>query len=112
MGGAKGGTKSVRKKHHVPAWDMAWQRDGVVEITKPAPIDYVKEVEQSKDAGAELAQEIIASRREISRIKSQMKLSSNREALNAMEVEISRIEEHLKKEKQESEESLLMLLLT
>lgn len=95
-----GGSK---KKHHVPYWDTVWERPDV-------PVEVVEAVEV-KALAKDTAEAIISHRREISRIKTQMRLSSNEAALSAMSQEIDAIERHLKRVKDEADETLILMLL-
>ena len=116
--GTDGGAKR-KKRQRIPGWDAIWQfdKDVAPETLRPAPepvADTPREAAEYQDAKAqaeELAQIIIAHRREISRIRTQMKLSSNEMALQAMQAEIGRIEAHLARVKQEAEDMLLLTIL-
>ena len=111
-------------KHHIPQWDMAWQREferplepSVTEDALLSPeiergvSPEVVEVVNAKAEAQALAQAIISHRRETSRIRSQMRLSSNAAALAVMEAEIGKIEAHLAKVKREAEDMLVLTLL-
>ena len=109
--GPDGGAK--KKKHRVAPWDINWQKNGEIpqpeEETKPAP--EVVEFADAKESAQRTAQEIIQARREISRIRTQMRLSTNEAALQALQQEIVKVEKHLAKVKQDEEELLMITLL-
>lgn len=71
----------------------------------------VLEVGEVKQLAQVTAQKLIEGRREISRIKTQMRLSSKAEALAVMASEIESIEKHLSQVKRESDDLLLITLL-
>ena len=82
-------------------------RQTVDEQTPPEAVEVI----DAKAQANELAQRIIAHRREISRIKTQMRLSSNAQALKVMEAEIEAIEKHIQQDKREAEDFLLLTII-
>ena len=118
VGGGAGGKRKKRKQHIAP-WDLAWQETGYKrpipliqpEIDQETPPEVVEVINAKAHAEA-LAKATIEHRREISRIRAQMRLSSNEAAHKAMEAEIGKIEAHLAKLKQEAEDMLLLTLIT
>lgn len=91
------GSKSAPS--HVPVRDLREPED-IPEIRREA-----------KAVGDRTAEEIIASHREISRIKTQMRLTDNAAAMRAMEAEISKIEAHLAKVKAEDDAFLFIFMM-
>ncbi len=74
----------------------------------------VKHDEATQEAvvlGEDIAQQIIESGREVARIKTQMRLSSNSAAIQAMESEIAAIEKHLKAAKRQAEDDLILSII-
>ena len=110
-----GSGKRKRRKHHIPSWDLVWQipdydrpippiHPETDRATQPAVIEVI-----NAEAEAEaLRRAILEERSEISRIKKQIQLSSNRSVVSSMKAEISRIEAHIVKMNQEVEDTLLM----
>ena len=117
VGGGAGG-KRKKRKHHIPSWDLAWQEPIYEkplppvqpEIDRETPPEVVEVVNAKAQAEA-LAKATIEHRREISRIRAQMRLSSNQAALDVMAAEIGKIEAHLAKLKQEAEDMLMLTIL-
>ena len=110
-----GSGKHKRRKHHIPSWDLVWQTP---DYERPLPpvrpeIDRATQTEAIEVINAEaeaeaLRRSILEARGEISRIKKQIQLSSNRSVAASMKAEINRIEAHIVKMKQEVEDTLLM----
>lgn len=71
----------------------------------------VTDAQEAKAAAQALAQTIIEHRREISRIKTQMRLSSNVEALAVMDTEIAKLETIIAQSKRDADDMLLLAIL-
>ena len=117
VGGGTGG-KRKKRKYHIAPWDLAWQEpiyDKPLppvqpEIDRETPPEVV-DVVNARAQAETLAKGTIEHRREISRIRAQMRLSSNEAALRTLEAEIGKIEAHLAKLKQEAEDMLMLTIL-
>ena len=112
LGGRRRG-KRKKQKHHIASWDLAWQEPlppVQPEIDRETPPEVV-EVVNARAQAETLAKATIEHRREISRIRAQMRLSSNEAALRTLEAEIGKIEAHLAKLKQEAEDMLMLTIL-
>ena len=106
----QGGGSGCKRKHRLLAEEPLPVRDYQQQIDRDTPQESL-EVIRAKSEAAILAQAIIEQRREISRIKAQMRLSTNPEAMQAMEREIAAIEKHLLQIKRDAEDMLLLTIL-
>ena len=102
-----GSGRDARGEHSQPSGVPVRYRQEIDQETPPEVIDVVN----AKAEAEALARAIIEQRREISRIKTQMRVSTNREALKVMEAEIEKLELDLSRTKREAEELLLLTIL-
>jgi len=71
----------------------------------------VADAAEARQKAQELSRQIVEATGEIARIKSQMRLSSNQDAIRALEREIAAVENNILKAKQEAEDMLLLAIL-
>ena len=99
--------REIRGEHIEPSGVPSRYRQEIDQDTPPEVIDVVN----AKAQAEVLAQAVIEQRREISRIKTQMRVSTNQEALKVMETEIEKLEIDLARTKREADEMLLLTIL-
>lgn len=105
-----GGGKKHEQHSRLGVRDFWQPHDPDAVVDAPETRESV-EVVQARERAKDLSQQIIEGQREVARIKTQMRLSTNTAAMQALEREIQTIEKHLLEAKREAEDFILLTLL-